>query len=155
LSPDQVGRTAGEGYWLVQNPRSNHGNRVGYPQALYASHRVALGTDGYPSDMLVEEGALLETARDRDGVEKLAAEKRLDAGTAVISERFHDIVGPLQEGAVSDLMVYESSTSFVRHVLVSGNPTVKNGIIQTGDIDTIRNEAHCEARKLWERMKTL
>jgi cytosine/adenosine deaminase-related metal-dependent hydrolase len=155
LSPDQVGRTAGEGYWLVQNPRSNHGNRVGYPHALYASHRVALGTDGYPSDMVEEEGALLETARDQDGVEKLAAEKRLDAGTTVISERFHNVVGPLQEGAVSDLMVYESSASFVRHVLAGGNPVVKNGIIQTGDIDTIRDEAHCEAKKLWERMKTL
>ena len=39
------------GLWLVQNPRSNEGNRVGFPRALAASPNVALGTDGYPADM--------------------------------------------------------------------------------------------------------
>ena len=51
------------GCWLVQNPRSNQGNRVGYPAALRASARVALGTDGYPSDMAAERRALLGGVR--------------------------------------------------------------------------------------------
>jgi hypothetical protein len=35
LDDDAVRRCADEGLWLVQNPRSNHGNRVGYPRSLH------------------------------------------------------------------------------------------------------------------------
>jgi cytosine/adenosine deaminase-related metal-dependent hydrolase len=54
LDEAEVRRAADAGCWFVQNPRSNRGNGVGYPRALVASPRVALGTDGYPSDMLEE-----------------------------------------------------------------------------------------------------
>ena len=42
LDAAQVRRAAEAGIWLVQNPRSNRGNEVGYPSALVASSRVAL-----------------------------------------------------------------------------------------------------------------
>jgi cytosine/adenosine deaminase-related metal-dependent hydrolase len=153
LSPDQVIRAEGEGCWLVQNPRSNEGNRVGYPRALFSSQRVALGTDGYPSDMRTEEQTLLASAQNHD--ERPSAEKRLEAGPMIIAERFQEIAGPLKAGAVADLIVTESDTPGIRHVLVDGCPIVENGVLQRGDIDTIRNEARIEAVRLWQRMKTL
>ena len=57
------GRDAG--CWLVQNPRSNRNNRVGYLRGLRATSRVALGTDGFASDMPEEARAL--TAHCRGG----------------------------------------------------------------------------------------
>lgn len=61
LSEEEVRQAASMGLWLVQNPRSNRANRVGYPTALRASSRVALGTDGFPSDLRAESDALEET----------------------------------------------------------------------------------------------
>ncbi|MDP3616728.1 MAG: amidohydrolase family protein [Rhodoferax sp.] len=87
LSEPQVRRVEQLGCWLVQNPRSNRGNRVGYPAALRASTRVALGTDGYPSDLAAEGAALLEDA-PRHGDDPEAAARRLQAGHALIAERF-------------------------------------------------------------------
>jgi hypothetical protein len=75
------------GCWLVQNPRSNRGNRVGYPAALRQSTRVALGTDGYPSDPGAEREALLDEARAH-GDDLAAAERRAGAGHALLAERF-------------------------------------------------------------------
>lgn len=48
------------GCWFVQNPRSNRANGVGYPSALRAASRVALGTDGFPSRMDQEIEALFD-----------------------------------------------------------------------------------------------
>ena len=87
LSESQVRRTEQLGCWLVQNPRSNRGNRVGYPAALRASARVALGTDGYPSDLEAERAALLEDA-PRYGDDLHAAARRSQQGHALLAERF-------------------------------------------------------------------
>lgn len=87
LSESQVRQVDQLGCWLVQNPRSNRGNRVGYPKALRASARVALGTDGYNSDMTAENAALLEDVL-RHGDEQRAASARLQAGHALLLERF-------------------------------------------------------------------
>jgi cytosine/adenosine deaminase-related metal-dependent hydrolase len=87
LSEAQVRRADELGCWLVQNPRSNRGNRVGYPVALHASKRVALGTDGYPSDLEAERAALLEDAsRYGDDCEEVV--RRPQAGHALFAERF-------------------------------------------------------------------
>jgi cytosine/adenosine deaminase-related metal-dependent hydrolase len=87
LSVPQVRRAAQLGCWLVQNPRSNRANRVGYPAALGTSQRVALGTDGYPSDLDAECAALFEDAR-RYGEDAQAADRRPQAGHALLDERF-------------------------------------------------------------------
>jgi adenine deaminase len=105
--------------------------------------------------MRTEERALLESVREHDDVERLTARKRLEAGSTVIAERFHNIVGPLKVAAVADLVITENDTSRIRHVLVDGCPAVENGLLLRGDIDTIRNEARNEAEQLWERMKRL
>jgi cytosine/adenosine deaminase-related metal-dependent hydrolase len=87
LSAAQVRLTAELGCWLVQNPRSNRGNRVGYPAGLRASARVALGTDGYPSDPDAEVAALLEESA-LHGDDAAAAARRPAAGLALLAERF-------------------------------------------------------------------
>jgi hypothetical protein len=70
LTEAQVRKAADWGCWIVQNPRSNRGNRVGYARALKVSARVALGTDGYPADMCAELRALFEIERaERRGAE--------------------------------------------------------------------------------------
>ncbi len=87
LSREQVLRCEELGLWLVQNPRSNAANGVGYPKALANSTRVALGTDGFPSDMAAEEQALLkEAARAGETGERIAA--RLANGHLLFAERF-------------------------------------------------------------------
>lgn len=49
LTESEVREAENRGCWLVQNPRSNRANGVGYASVLRASSRVALGTDGFPS----------------------------------------------------------------------------------------------------------
>jgi cytosine/adenosine deaminase-related metal-dependent hydrolase len=87
LTASEVMETEVRGCWLVQNPRSNRGNRVGYPAALAESARVALGTDGYQSDLEAERAALLDEAR-LHGDDLVAAALRGDAGHALLAERF-------------------------------------------------------------------
>jgi len=101
LARAQVREAATHGWWLVQNPRSNRGNRVGYPAALGASGRVALGTDGYPSDGAAELEALRAGAREHDEDMEVGA-ARAAAGRTLFAERF----GPLPAPAtVSDAIL--------------------------------------------------
>jgi len=93
LAGAQVREAATHGWWLVQNPRSNRGNRVGYPAALGASGRVALGTDGYPSDGAAELEALRVGAREHDEDAQVAA-ARATAGWVLFAERFGPIPAP-------------------------------------------------------------
>lgn len=60
LSAAEVIAVDAAGVWLVHNPRSNDGNQVGYASVLAGSSRVALGTDGYPADLMTEAEAVRE-----------------------------------------------------------------------------------------------
>jgi len=91
LSRDQVHLAEMLGCWLVQNPRSNRGNRVGYAGSLRASRRVALGTDGYPSELAAERDALIDEARTHDD-DLGAAARRPEMGHALLAERFGEAV---------------------------------------------------------------
>jgi hypothetical protein len=114
------------GCWLVQNPRSNRGNRVGYPSALRESGHVALGSDGYPSDMQAEHMALLEDAACHgDPID--AARYRAQAGFALLAERFGG------------------------HGLPSFAPNDRS----EKDFNALRAEAGAEAQRLWSRMIAL
>lgn len=87
LGPEAVASVELAGIWLVQNPRSNKGNRVGYPAALRVSEHVALGTDGYPADMAAEDAALREEAAAAgDDLER--AGRRLAAGSRLFAQLF-------------------------------------------------------------------
>lgn len=140
LTPEEVELCAAHDIWLVQNPRSNRGNRVGYPRALVASELVALGTDGYPADMDEEQAALRDEARaHQDDLEK--AEKRLAAGHDLCA-RFFGGDGPRAE-------VRGGS------VRVGDREVARDGALASADLDEIRAEAEAQARRLWQRMAAL
>jgi cytosine/adenosine deaminase-related metal-dependent hydrolase len=149
LQEDQVRRAADLGCWIVQNPRSNRGNRVGYPGALASSSRVALGTDGYPADMVGEAQVLLEEA-GRHGDETTAAAERPRAGWTLLDEHFGSTFSPLAAGGAPDLGAFDAGKP--RHLVVGGRLVVRDGNLLSGDLKAIRAEAQLQAPRLWERM---
>lgn len=155
---EQVRRAADAGVWIVQNPRSNRGNRVGYPKALTASPRVAVGTDGYPACMDDEARALEEEAR-KHGDEMDDLLRRLEGGWKLAEERLGRPLAPLQEGTAADAVAREvedadggNDGGGVRHVLVAGRRVVEDGRLLTADLEEIRARAKEEAPRVWERL---
>jgi cytosine/adenosine deaminase-related metal-dependent hydrolase len=150
LSQAQVALAAARGCWLVQNPRSNEGNRVGYPAALRGAARVALGTDGWEADMAVEEAALLRLAAANGDA---GAAGRLAAGHLLVAERFGAAPAALEPGGLGDVVVREDGR--VRHVVVDGRVVVEDGRLVAADAAAIEAEARHEATDLWTRMARL
>jgi len=150
LTPEEVALADGCGLWLVQNPRSNEGNRVGYPSSLRASARVALGTDGFEADMAVEEQALLRLAgaAGDDG-----AAGRLAAGQVLAAEAFGTAAIPYSPGSLGDFVVREAGR--VRHVVVGGRVVVEDGRLLAADWDAIVETSKREASRLWRRMASI
>ncbi len=138
------------GLWIVQNPRSNRGNRVGYPEALGSSRRVAIGTDGYPAQMQEEAKALQEEA-ELHGDNLQATRSRLAAGYQLAAERLGVALAPLAAGGTADVVARDNER--VRHVVVNGELVVRNGELLTADIEEIHAHAEEQAPKLWERME--
>jgi cytosine/adenosine deaminase-related metal-dependent hydrolase len=85
LDAAQVRKADTLGCWIVQNPRSNRHNKVGYPRALAESARVALGTDGFVSDMREEMSVLSEEALAH-GEDAGVVERRAAGGQALVAE---------------------------------------------------------------------
>jgi len=126
LSVAQVERADALGCWLVHNPRSNLGNRVGYAAALHASACVALGTDGYASDLAAERTALLAQSA-KHGDDPAAVARRPQAGHALLAERFG---GHMPTSAAA-------------------------GTAGRIDLGALRTLATAEAQRLWARMALL
>ncbi len=142
---------AAHGCWLVQNPRSNEGNGVGYASALAASDRVALGTDGWNANMTEEENAL-ERLAAANGDDRAAG--RLEAGHVLIAERFGVGATGFDPGALGDLVVREGGR--VRHVVVDGRVVVRDGELTGGEFAAaLETRARAEAERLWTRMAAL
>jgi cytosine/adenosine deaminase-related metal-dependent hydrolase len=150
LSPEEVALVNEAGLWLVQNPRSNEGNKVGYPGALRYGRRVALGTDGWHADMAVEEAALLRLAAAH-GDDRAAG--RLAAGNELVAQRFEAAARPLTPGALGDVVVRDGRD--VRHVVVNGRVVVEDGRLVSGDLVEITEESRREAARLWQRMAAI
>jgi cytosine/adenosine deaminase-related metal-dependent hydrolase len=147
LTPAEVALADAHACWLVQNPRSNEGNRVGYPAALRQARKVALGTDGWDADMAVEEAALERLARANGDP---SPRGRLAAGHALVAERFGTAPEPLAPGALGDVVVREGGR--VRHVVVGGRVVVRDGRLVGADVEEIAATAQREAARLWLRM---
>ncbi len=148
LDAAQVRATDRAGCWLVHNPRSNEGNRVGFAAHLDASTRVALGTDGWTADMPAEEAAAV-----RLGVDPALAHARRIAGHGLVAPHFGASRLPLTEGALGDLVVRREGA--VQHVVVEGRVVVADGRLVEADLDSIRAQAQDAANRLWERMAAL
>jgi len=139
-SEEQVRLADQRGLWIVQNPRSNRGNRVGYPGELTASSRVAVGTDGYPARMDDEAEALEEQAQAHgDDLDDLP--RRLAGGWKLAAERLGSLEGD---------RVDENGSG--RNVWVAGRQVVKDGELLTADVEEIRARAREEAPRLWQRL---
>jgi cytosine/adenosine deaminase-related metal-dependent hydrolase len=147
LSRAQVEHADTLGCWLVQNPRSNEGNKVGYAQNLRYARNVALGTDGWNGDMGEEETALFRLAKAHGDY---GASLRLARGHALMAERFASTAEPLRPGALGDLVVRDGGR--VRHVVVGGRIVVEDGRLTGGDMDEISAGAREQASRLWSRM---
>lgn len=150
LSAQEVREAERRGLWLVQNPRSNEGNRVGYPIHLQKSEKVALGCDGWNADMALEKAALVRFATAH-GDSKAA--DRLEAGQRLIAERFDFSAVGLAEGATGDVVVWENGK--VGAVVVDGRLVVREGQLVGADAAVIEAEARSEASRLWDRMTAL
>ncbi|MCA9515846.1 MAG: amidohydrolase family protein, partial [Myxococcales bacterium] len=146
LSAEQVARATRDGLWLVQNPRSNEGNRVGYGASLGADPRVALGTDGYPARMDDEAQALARLGAEHGAPADVVA-RRLAASRALARTIFGD--------GVDEDTVERDASGAVMRVVVGGRAVVEDGRLTGGDIDAIRADAAREAEALWGRMRAL
>ncbi len=145
----QVRTIAAKSLWIVQNPRSNRGNGVGYPAALGESDQVALGTDGFPAHM-DEEARALRTEAAEHGESSEAVEARLKGGNQLVAERFGLSLAPLATGGAADFIVTENDT--VQHVVVAGREVVRDGNLVTADWKEINARAQEQATRLWDRM---
>jgi cytosine/adenosine deaminase-related metal-dependent hydrolase len=124
------------GLWIVQNPRSNRANGVGYPLALGESRRVALGTDGYPSEVIPEGEALLLDAVAH-GEDLVVAKARVRAGEELAHERFEAAPQPLVTTG---------------NISVGERLVVREGNLICGNMVELIAEAQAQAARLWERM---
>ena len=152
LEPSQVRLAGAQGLWFVQNPRSNEGNKVGYASSLWASDKVALGTDGWEADMPREAAALARLAADGIPEEIEAAAKRPANGRTLVAERFAD--APAGAGPGADVVTV-SEAGKVERVVVAGQVVVDGGKLVHADIEELRARAREEAPKLWQRMAAL
>jgi cytosine/adenosine deaminase-related metal-dependent hydrolase len=146
LSVAEVAQATAAGAWLVQNPRSNRNNRVGYATALRDSPRVALGTDGFPAKMEEEASALAPVDRAQ-----LAARRRAAAelAGALFDLPFATDL-PALVGSAADFRVVDSRGA--RHVIVGGRLVVQDRSLLTADQTEIRATAAAAAHALWARM---
>ncbi len=150
LTAEQVREATQRGLWFVQNPRSNEGNRVGYPINLQQSDNVALGCDGWNADMAVEEAALVRLANAHGDK---AAAGRLAVGQRLIAERFGFSASGLANGAPGDVVVWEGGKA--KAVFVDGRLVVQDSQLVGADAMAIETEARAEAARLWDRMAAL
>lgn len=144
LTREEVIRVASSGCWLVHNPRSNEHNGVGYAHALRASPLVALGTDGFPSDMAAEAEAAACLAQSHGEFAHLTA-GRLEAGARLAAERFGWC-----DARVA--VVRRPACALVDRLVVADRVIVDDGQLLTGDWDAIRAEAAEQAQRLAARM---
>lgn len=136
--------------WLVQNPRSNESNGVGYAHVLGAHHRVALGTDGFPSNMQDELEALRRIAQNAGDphFDHLGA-ARLEMSNLLR----HELFGPTPD----DVVEWEDDDKPLRprRVVIAGREVVRQGQLVSSNMQEILKNAERAAKQLFQRMHTL
>lgn len=161
--------------WLVHNPRSNMNNRVGHAPLHLFGKRSALGTDGFPADMVEEARAGFFFARHSRDTERTADMLSfLNGGQILVSEKFGRDFGTLKKGSVADLIVLDYSpptpmnvsnlfghivfgirSSMVESVMVEGRWVMRNRSIPGLDIDDVLRGSQKAAARLWKNMERI
>jgi len=141
--------TAERGLWLVHNPRSNAANGVGWAAALAASDRVALGTDGFVSDLCAENDALLAQAAAH-GTDAAIAAERLPRGLVLACE-----LADWPPTAADRVEWRTDAPHLAARVVIDGRTVVEGGKLMGGDLATIRADAQAQAARLRTRMEAM
>ena len=162
LTAEEVYTCEDRGLWLVHNPRSNAANRVGFASRLGGSALVALGTDGFASDMEEEAAALREeAARHGDGAAD--PDELIEGGRALAGQVFgaaalagDRVRRAPPDGAGSPGGAGQpAGRGRVIEVDVGGKAVVRGGRLVRADLAEIEAEAAREARRLWTRMEAI
>ncbi len=152
LADDGIRAAEDHGLWIVQNPRSNEGNRVGYPVALSQARRVALGTDGWPSDLRDEFDALRRLAalyEPSTSAEVLRG--RLTGGRELAELHFG--AGALEQDQVEfEPVEGKAGQPLATRVVIAGRTVVEQGRLVSADAAEIEAKAREAAAALWPRM---
>jgi putative selenium metabolism protein SsnA len=170
--PDLV-RVTSAGAWLVHNPRSNMNNAVGHAPIEKWGERAALGTDGWPADMLAELRFAHFREREHLGLRRAyAAVVLLQGGQTLASEIFGMPFGSLSPGAPADLVVCDyvsptplTATNLPAHLVGGVQPAMFRGVMAAGrwvcrdgvpvqiDVGAVCCRARQLAASLWRRMR--
>jgi putative selenium metabolism protein SsnA len=173
LTKAQCAEVERSGSWIVHNPRSNMNNIVGYAPLDWFPPRTALGTDGFPADMLTE--AAIGFLRNQESCHRLpfyGMTAMLHNGNQLASQLFRRTFGALKAGSPADLVGFEyrpptpltcenlvghvlfgMSSSGIRHVMTDGTWRVFDRQLVGIDERQIINESSQAAAKLWKRMQ--
>jgi putative selenium metabolism protein SsnA len=172
-SARDLARVTAAGAWLVHNPRSNMHNAVGHAPIETWGERGAIGTDGWPADMLAELRFAHFREREHLGLRRAyPAAVLLRGGLALASEIFGLPFESLSPGSPADLVVcdYVPPTpltaanlsghliagvqpSMFRSVMAAGRWVSRDGVPVNIDVDAVYGRARQLAAALWRRMR--
>jgi cytosine/adenosine deaminase-related metal-dependent hydrolase len=173
LAERDAARAAAAGAWLVHNPRSNMNNAVGHAAVERFGDRAALGTDGWPADMIAELGFAHFRLRERLGRRRaFRTTALLHGGHALASDVFGLPIGRLSPGSAADLIVCDyvpptplTPSTLAAHLLSGIRPHLFSGVMAAGrwvardgvpaniDVDAVFCRARQLAASLWRRMR--
>lgn len=173
LDQKERARVRASGAWIVHNPRSNMNNSVGHAPVEEFGERTALGTDGWPADMLAELRFAHFRLRERLGPRRaFPAPALLEGGQRLASELFGVPLGLLAAGCAADLVVCDyvpptplSADTLAGHFLSGLQPAMFTRVMAAGrwvclsgvpvnvDVDGVYRRARQVASALWRRMR--
>ncbi len=173
LEPHELAKARESGAWLLHNPRSNMHNSVGHAAIENFGERSAIGTDGFPADMIEEAKMAFFKAQDaKSGMTPKSVAAMLHHGNVLAGEIFGANFGSFSPGAAADLVVlnYEGPTPMhesnlaahllfglrsadVESVMVNGEWIIRDGEFSNIDVGEIYTKAVPAAKKLWQKME--
>ena len=173
LAERDIARVTAAGAWLVHNPRSNMNNAVGHAPVETFGERAALGTDGWPADMLAELRFAHFREREHLGPRRAyPAAALLQGGQDLASEIFGAPFGSLMPGSAADLVVCDyvpptplTAANLAGHLVAGVQPETFTGVMAAGrwvcrdgvplniDVDAVYCRARQLAATLWRRMR--
>jgi putative selenium metabolism protein SsnA len=173
LNDKDLARVGASGAWLVHNPRSNMNNGIGHALVERFGERAALGTDGWPADMLAEARFAHVRLRERLGLRSaFPVASLLEGGQQLASGLFGVPFGSLAPGCAADLVVYDyvtptplSAGNLGGHLLSGLQPAMMTGVMAAGrwvcrngvpvniDVEAVYCRARQVAAAVWRRMR--
>ena len=173
LADSDLASVTAAGAWLVHNPRSNMNNAVGHAPIERFGERAALGTDGWPADMLAELRFAHFREREHLGLRRAyPSTALLQGGQSLAAEIFGVPFGTLAPGSPADLVVCDyvpptplTAANLPAHLLAGVQPAMMTGVMASGrwvcrdgvpvniDVDAVYCRARQLAATVWRRMR--